>query len=621
VTPSPMNILVPLIVSLVPLVISPGLLLHFDTTPKLAILIYGVSILLLFFRAGRSSLARVWKSWTGRCFCVVLGLQLISLTISTLLSVDTFLSLNGSEWRGSGLYTWIALVVFIVMTSAWFHKSQNLSLALRWCVPTGSLIAIYTIAQYFGWDPFLPAAAYHAGEGLYTIVRPPGTLGHADYLASFLIYAVFASIALSRVPGPAWQKAASRSAALLACAAIVLTGTRSGLLGLAAGMTIFLICNWRQSRRLHVAATFIAVLLGATAFVLSPAGAKLRARAHWSMEDPLGGARPLLWRDAMRMIATRPAGGFGPETFVREFPRFQSIELARAYPDFFHESPHNILLDAVASQGVAGGIILVTAWCIALYCGIKAWRNQHPLASPLLAGSVAMLVSHQFTVFVPATALMFFLLQAMLVGIAQDSSSDPAVDWHPTAAWSYAAVASILAGALAVHATQLVVADRALAIARERIEAGDVTEARHAHETAMRWSPVGGQAELHYSRAMTDLAGKLTTAEQRKEAWREALAAGVRAVSDSEQRANAWYSLAMLFAAHNDQKSVERCLRNTIAWAPNWFKPHWALAQLLEIDHRYQEAVGEAATAVDRNGWKHPEVIVTWIGLTNRVQP
>src|SRR4051794_6133442 len=108
-----MHILVPLIASLVPLVISPGLLFHFDTTPKLAILLYVVSILLLFFRAGRSNLARIWQSWAGRCFCVVLGLQLISLTISTLLSVDTSLSLNGSEWRGSGLYTWVALVVFI----------------------------------------------------------------------------------------------------------------------------------------------------------------------------------------------------------------------------------------------------------------------------------------------------------------------------------------------------------------------------------------------------------------------------------------------------------------------------------------------------------------------------
>ncbi|HYZ85985.1 MAG TPA: hypothetical protein VE621_16360, partial [Bryobacteraceae bacterium] len=129
-----------------------------------------------------------------------------------------------------------------------------------------------------------------------------------------------------------------------------------------------------------------------------------------------------------------------------------------------------------------------------------------------------------------------------------------------------------------------------------------------------------GHAELYYSRAMADLAVKSTGAEQQEEAWREALTAGVRAVSESEQRANAWYSLAMLFAAHGDQKSVERCLRNTIAWAPNWFKPHWTLAQLLEMDHRYEEAAREATAAVDRNGWKNPEVIATWIGLTNHVR-
>ena len=46
--------------------------------------------------------------------------------------------------------------------------------------------------------------------------------------------------------------------------------------------------------------------------------------------------------------------GYGPETFAVEFPRHQSIELARAYPDFYHESAHNIFLDAFVSKGLVG---------------------------------------------------------------------------------------------------------------------------------------------------------------------------------------------------------------------------------------------------------------------------
>ena len=89
-------------------------------------------------------------------------------------------------------------------------------------------------------------------------------------------------------------------------------------------------------------------------FYLSPAGLQLRSRTRWFLEDPWGGARPALWRDSLRMGLARPLLGFGPEVFTAEFPRYESISLAQAYPDFAHESPHNIFLDALISQGIPG---------------------------------------------------------------------------------------------------------------------------------------------------------------------------------------------------------------------------------------------------------------------------
>ena len=58
---------------------------------------------------------------------------------------------------------------------------------------------LYGIAQYFGWDPLLDARGYHVGEGIWTIVRPPSTLGHADYSANWLLFVVFAGAALATV--------------------------------------------------------------------------------------------------------------------------------------------------------------------------------------------------------------------------------------------------------------------------------------------------------------------------------------------------------------------------------------------------------------------------------------
>src|ERR1035441_6102828 len=74
-------------------------------------------------------------------------------------------------------------------------------------------------AQDLGWDPILPAAAYHVGAGIWTIVRPPSTLGYASYIATWLLYVVFLSLAL---PGRF-----AKACAVLAAIAMRLTETRA----------------------------------------------------------------------------------------------------------------------------------------------------------------------------------------------------------------------------------------------------------------------------------------------------------------------------------------------------------------------------------------------------------
>ena len=66
-----------------------------------------------------------------------------------------------------------------------------------------------------------------------------------------------------------------------------------------------------------------------------------------------------------------------------------------------------------------------------------------------------------------------------------------------------------------------------------------------------------------------------------------------------------------LLAAQNDAAGSEQALRGAIAARPNWFKPHWTLAQLLMLENRFDEARTEAARAADLDGGKHPEVAAT----------
>jgi len=171
---------------------------------------------------------------------------------------------------------------------------------------------------------------------------------------------------------------------------------------------------------------------------------------------------------------------------------------------------------------------------------------------------------------------------------------------------------------LGLFGLRLLVADRALAITRFQMESGNASAAAQPYRTVLLWQPAGAGAEMYYSRGMAQLAGRTQIFATRLEAWQQALEAGARATSTSEDRQNAWYNLANLLAPQDDAAAVERCLRNAIAWAPSWFKPHWSLAQLLEMTGRHDEAVAESTAAVERDGGRDAEVSDTWKRLRQK---
>jgi tetratricopeptide (TPR) repeat protein len=90
--------------------------------------------------------------------------------------------------------------------------------------------------------------------------------------------------------------------------------------------------------------------------------------------------------------------------------------------------------------------------------------------------------------------------------------------------------------------------------------------------------------------------------------WQQAFLTAQRATGTSEERQNAWYNLAEFYATQNDAAAVEICLRRSVEASPNWFKPHWALAQLLQRSGRHTEALAEAQRAIDLDGGKATEI-------------
>jgi hypothetical protein len=156
---------------------------------------------------------------------------------------------------------------------------------------------------------------------------------------------------------------------------------------------------------------------------------------------------------------------------------------------------------------------------------------------------------------------------------------------------------------------RLTAADHALANVNALLDARDTTAAADLWRSmAGRSDPLAG---VYFSRRFAEAAAQAPDTISKLHLAQLAGEAAARATQSAEQRQNAFYNLAMLQAAAGDNAAVEASLRGAIAASPTWYKPHWALARLLSLAGRHEEARREALLALDLNGRRDAEVVAT----------
>jgi O-antigen ligase len=587
-----MTLLLPIVAALSALIILPWYSFYFDVIPKIVVILAGSALVFLLPRQWPAKVAGNPAAKPLRWFTIIVAVQAIVTIVAAIVSTHPQLSWLGGTWRRSGAIAEIAVLVLAVAGAGHLAAGRTrLRTLLRITVLASIPISIYGGLQYFGIDPFLAPAGYHFGEGLFMIVRPPSTLGHAAYFATYLLYAAFSGAALVSMETERAWKVAAFAASVFAIFAIVLSGTRAAILGFILGM-LFVMLRERSNWRFVAAIAVLLVAIGV--FYASPAGQSLRARVLWASEDRYGGGRLLLWRDSLRMSGDRWLIGYGPEAFPIEFPRHESLELARAFPDFYHESPHNIFLDALDSKGVFGLAALVAL--VAL--GLAYARG------PIGGAFLAMLVSQQFTTFTLPTELYFYLCAAIILS---DFEAGRILTIRLRPGYS------LLAVPLAAFAIHLATGDALLATARRAVDQHDPDRAAEFQNRARSWRMT---ADVYFSRRfLTQTPGD---SNLRFRVWQDAISSASHAPETADDRQNALINLAAMQSGNNDAAGVERSLREAIAAAPMYFKSHWLLAQVLELEGRTEEARIEAQAAVDRDGGKHTEVMTTWERLRRR---
>ena len=589
-----------------PLAILPGFSFFHDVIPKAVILLVAAAAALMIMARDPGAVAGLVSKSYGRWLLGLLSASAALTLISTSFSPHPELAWDGSDWRRFGAVAQIAILILAAAIAATAARDAGIrELFLRSLCISGSVAALYGIAQYFGWDPFLPGSDYHAGEGIFRIVRPPGTLGHSDYFGAFLLWPLLAGLGTASMDSSRLWKYLGTTTAGLASVAILLSGSRAAVIGAICGLGCLMFLS-RPAVRV-VAVTLAAVVIVSGAIYFSPAGARLRARLYWIGDERPGGARLLLWRDSLSMAGAQPIRGFGPENFTAEFPKYQSLELSRAYPDFYHESPHNIVLDALTSEGIAGVLVLAGLIGVGLLAGIR--RHQAVLVSAL----VAAVVAHQFSVLTAPTA--FCLLAA--IGLLAAESSPPRRELNLPIRRIVAVAACAAAALFFWTAIRFARVDHELASVKRQMDAGQYQTAGEQYRRTMS-TQRASTADLYFSRRWAMAAAQAPDALSKLSFSELANLAATRATQCPEQRANAWYNLAALSALRNQPQATEADLRSAIGAAPNWFKPHWTLARLLSLTGRRNEALQEAQRASELNAGRDAEVTATFEQIARR---
>jgi hypothetical protein len=574
-----------------PLSLAPGVLFFFDVTPKSCLLLMGAAMGMISLALRPPHAGRLWREKTFRWFILLLLIYTSVLAVATLHSSVPSLSLFGSDWRRFGLIEQVGLACLGVWL--WVRCREDAGFG-RFCLKTvcaaGIVASLYAIVQSVGFDPFLDREAYRLRVGPGFIFRPPSTFGHAIYLANFCLYAMSCAVAIALTAKNAGERLVACVAIPLTLAAIYVSGTRAVVGGAVLGILVACAIAWPKRRRLLLlSALGMPLVLGALFWL--PANYGYRSR----LLHDIGGSRLFLWRDSTRLALSTGISGLGPEIFARELPKWRGDDFARIFPDSYDESPHNMFLDAWVAMGLPGLLITGGLVLAASFASARSAIADPRYIAPLFGGLVGAVVSQQFSCFVIVTALCFLTILITAVSAGEPQRREPP---GPVSRAVYGFGGFALFGILAWGAFALFASDFERGKLPSLIDQKRYRESIEIYEAGSKKQVVATSADLWFARHMNDLFASTQNPSLKAAAYRASVEAAASAARDGDPPSLAAWEAATLAGAAGDPAGTERDLEAALKWSPNWYRAHWALAEIFAAEGRTAEAGAHAAAAL-----------------------
>jgi putative inorganic carbon (HCO3(-)) transporter len=371
--------------------------------------------------------------WIGIVDVPVLAFVLLNL-VALALSTDRHQSLFGERLQHQGVLTTLLYVAFFYLARVLIIDRQQM-LRLFVAVAIGATaVASYAIIQKLGLDPiwkgYLPAG------------RVFSTIGQPNALAGYLVLAIPITAVLA-IEQKRLLRVATLAGLALMIAALVLTYSRGGYIGLSLAMTVFLF-GLREKIRMnratlgaYVAAVVVVLVLIVT--MVAPARSAVTRAWHRSesvsavSSDESISSHIDLWRVAIRIIEDHPLVGTGPETFPDEFPGYSRTVLpataVRYFEQFRVESPHDQVLAVASGAGIPAAIAYLSVLVGVIYVLWHTTRRRRDAAVRLallavMASALGHLVTDAFMSSEITGSWLFWILVGAGVGTASVLTAD-----------------------------------------------------------------------------------------------------------------------------------------------------------------------------------------------------
>jgi len=342
-------------------------------------------------------------------------------------------------------------------------------------ITTGAVVALLGIAERAWWNGkilwFYQPADWN-GPLLIESPRASGPFVNPDHFANYLALSLPLAVAGALFPAfilHASRREWSNSRLLFGCAATAmliaaaLSLSRGGWLAMCVGVTTMLAMCFRQTSDLALATAWrrglgavpraimtFAMMAGLTLYVIggparSTVGMRMVTTSATDFSPRVGA-----WHETLMMIRDFPVFGVGAGAWPEIFPHYQPPPESHYH---FFRTAENDYLQFVAENGTAGLIMMLALLMLIIRAVAAAAARmpaeRWPLFAGLLGGLGAGLVQEfvDSSMHIPANALLFTVLLALLLRVALTELGEGGAHSHPALAARRSALEWLLAPA------------------------------------------------------------------------------------------------------------------------------------------------------------------------------